>query len=751
METNEIKPALPENQSRLFKTLAIIATATALILVAVLATRPVSSFDIGYHLAYGEYFLDNFKIVQTNRFIYTHLRSDLLSNPDNLGPGCWYDSKTGTYHFVNANWLSQVIMAAVYRLGGIKALSIFQTIMIVFIFLVILLTMRRNGVGWLGIAFAIVLTALAGYERFNLRPEVFEYLILIIQWYLLVGILDSPQDKVRLSWRKVVLIFFLQILAVNLHSYFLLGIAMVAAILADVLVRLLWAKTVSHRDTSNLEKLAKTLTLTTLAMILACLINPWFIRGAIMPFQTLNYLNKHHIAGGTIPPFGSHPWAMITEFFSPFAEYQIISSSGSHVIKAYCVVLVLSGIAIVISLILRRWGWSAVLIGMVIISLRMRRNISIASMIAVPLSAIILTEGWRRIMAWGKSKSAPVRKVKKRRKKTVFQNLLLFISSLQGKNLGLIKTVLPLFLITFTVWTTHLVITNRFYFSEERKWRFGVGISKLTTPISAAEWINKHQPPGKVFCDHDSSSNLMFFTRPHREVPDLTNTWAMPPYVMQWVLECTYGLYPFEKVIKEYNIGTVSLYLTRVCLPLIRKLSRDPDWVVVHLGAAHVVFLKRTGPTAKLAARFGITEQTFNLDRYINYLRTADPLPCSAFSTAASLLTELGWYDSSLILWNKCLEYEPTYYQASSRMARTYALRANHKLREMIRADRKGDAIKARRLEQDAIEDFNRAKSILEEVLRTHPDYIPAQKGLSIVRKHLSALRQGVVMLLPNN
>lgn len=131
METNEIKPALPENQSRLLKTLAIIATATALILVAVLATRPVSSFDIGYHLAYGEYFLDNFKIVQTNRFIYTHLRSDLLSNPDNLGPGCWYDSKTGTYHFVNANWLSQVIMAAVYRLGGIKALSIFQTIMIV--------------------------------------------------------------------------------------------------------------------------------------------------------------------------------------------------------------------------------------------------------------------------------------------------------------------------------------------------------------------------------------------------------------------------------------------------------------------------------------------------------------------------------------------------------------------------------------------------------------------------------------------
>jgi len=751
METDGIKSALLDNQNRLYKTLAIIATATAVILVVVLATRPIASFDIGYHLAYGEYFLDNFKIVQTNRFIYTHLRSDLLLNPDNLGPGCWYDSMTGTYHFVNANWLSQVIMAAVYRLGGIKALSIFQTIMIVFIFLVILLTMRRNGVGWLGIAFAIVLTALAGYERFNLRPEVFEYLILIIQWYLLVGILDSPKDKVRLTWIKVALIFFLQILAVNLHSYFLLGVAVVVAVLADASVKLLWAKTVSHRqDTNDLETSVKRLSLTTLAMVLACLINPWFTRGAIMPFQTLNYLNKHHIAGGTIPPFGSHPWATIVEFFSPFVE----KAGGGHVthaIYAYYIVLISAAIAGVIGLALRRWGWSAVLIGMVMISLRMRRNISIASMVAVPLSAIIFAEGWRRMMAWGGNKFAPVRKDKKRKKKSASQKLFLFIAQLQGRRINKIKSLFAVFLITFTAWISHLVITNRFYFAEERKWRFGVGISKLAIPIPAAEWINKHQPPGKVFCDHDSSSNLMFFTRPHREVPDLTNTWAMPPYVMQWVLECTYGLYPFEKVVKEYSIGTVSLYLTRICLPLIRKLSRDPDWVVVNLGAAHVVFLRRTGPTAKLAARYGITEQTLNLDRYINYLRTADPLPCSAFSTAASLLTELGWYNSSLILWNKCLEYEPTYYQASSRMARTYTLRADHKLREMIRADREGDAAKARRLEQDAVEDFNRAKSILEEVLRAHPDFIPAQKGLSIVRKHLSALRQGVVMLLPNN
>ena len=95
---------------------AIVVAGPALLAV-VLALRPMASFDIGYHLAYGDHFLRTGRIVQTNRFIYMKLDKDTLSDPANCGPGTTYDPVADVYRFVNANWLSQVVMAAVHRCG----------------------------------------------------------------------------------------------------------------------------------------------------------------------------------------------------------------------------------------------------------------------------------------------------------------------------------------------------------------------------------------------------------------------------------------------------------------------------------------------------------------------------------------------------------------------------------------------------------------------------------------------------------
>lgn len=65
--------------------LAILALVTAVALAGALAVRPVTSYDIGYHLAYGEHFLRTGEIVQTNRFIYTRLDKAILADPS--GPG----------------------------------------------------------------------------------------------------------------------------------------------------------------------------------------------------------------------------------------------------------------------------------------------------------------------------------------------------------------------------------------------------------------------------------------------------------------------------------------------------------------------------------------------------------------------------------------------------------------------------------------------------------------------------------------
>src|SRR5512137_139623 len=79
----------------------------------VLAIRPLMEPDLGYHLAYGTELLEHGTIVDHDRSLYTLPAADAAARPE-PGPGSWYDGD-GRYRFPNANWLSQGLLALVYR------------------------------------------------------------------------------------------------------------------------------------------------------------------------------------------------------------------------------------------------------------------------------------------------------------------------------------------------------------------------------------------------------------------------------------------------------------------------------------------------------------------------------------------------------------------------------------------------------------------------------------------------------------
>ncbi|HET6427952.1 MAG TPA: hypothetical protein VFJ30_06070, partial [Phycisphaerae bacterium] len=300
--------------------LSLAAMAAAGVAVAALSVRPVASFDIGYHLAYGNHFLRTGRIVQTNEFgIYTKLDAKVLADPAQWGPGCTFDARTGTYRFVNANWLSQVLFAAVYRLGGMTGLGLLRAALIVALFAVVAWTMRRGGGGWAWIAGGTILAAVAAFERFDLRPELLSYLILAIQWHLL--------STGRFTWRRAAAVVALQVVFVNAHSYFLFGAAITAAMLIDALLRWLWARSVAQTDAPELSARLKWLAAATAGVLLACLCNPWGLRGAILPIETMAYIRQHDILGGASirlvdgrPRLAGHPWAMIGEIVPTFTR-----------------------------------------------------------------------------------------------------------------------------------------------------------------------------------------------------------------------------------------------------------------------------------------------------------------------------------------------------------------------------------------------------------------------------------------------
>ncbi len=707
------------------RTLTRAAVVAAVVMAVALAVRPIASYDVGYHLAYGEHFLSTGEIVQTNRFVYTHLDPDILADPANLGPGCRYDKATDTYHFVNANWLSQVVMSAVWRAAGSTGLGILQAGMIAAIFLTVVATMRRCGVAWHWVGPAVVLVALAGYERFNIRPEVFGYLILVLQWWLIAG---TGRDKSRqmseanlpeITQRRVAGVIALQILAVNLHSYFILGPALVGAMFADVLLRRLWARFVTHSEAKAPTPRLKWLGIALAGVVLACLVNPFFIRGAIMPIETLLFMAKHNIAGGTPMPGERHPWATIGEFFSPFAE----GVRQMRVITAYYVVLCVAGVAGVVALMRRRWGWMLVLAGMTVISTRMRRNIAPAAMIIVPLAMIILTDGWNALRErLGLNKPA---------------------KPLAGRA----GAVIALVTIALAGWWTVSVASNRFYFSERRAWRFGWGVSEITVPLESAKWIDTHKPAGKVFCDYGVSSNLMYFTDPHRRVPVLTNTWAYPPYVMKWVSDCTNGRCDFEQAVSEYDIGTVVLRLAHDTTPLMKTLAKSEDWSVADIGASHVVFLRRTGPNAELAKELGITKKNFDVSGHIERIVKTDPLRACALHSTATLLYRMGWGRHAITVWRKCIELQPDYYEAIGNLGICLALRGTGKMLLMQAYQRNGKPSPANRARSGGLSDWAEAEKLFKDALKINPDYDDAARNLRLLHNQMASFRRGVIIV----
>jgi len=707
-------PAVPGQAA--VRAIGIGATALAAALAVVLAVRPVSSYDIGYHLAYGEHFLDTGQIVQTNRFIYTRFRQDILTDPDQMGPGCRYDPETNTYSFINANWLTQVVIAAVHRAGGMGGLVALSVSLVAGIFALLIVIMRRGRVGWPWIAAAIVLASVASYERFVLRPELFGYVLLVGQLALLVG----P----GFTWRRAAAVVALQVLAVNVHSYFLLGVAVTGAMFGQAVLRQIWARAVAGQESPAAAAEMKWYGLAVAGVALACLCNPWHVRGAIMPVQTLMFIRKHEIAGLTGSAGRVHPWAVIGELVSPFADYL----SATKATDGYYGVLALASASVLVAALCGRWGWLAIIVVMTASSLKMRRNMALTAMTVAPLSMVVLAFGWARLRERLAARADPKGSVPgPKAAGRIFQ----WGSAAVGISAGLLAA-----------WWIVGVVSQRFYLSERRSWRFGVGLSRYTVPLDAAEWINAHQPAGRIFCEHDTSSNLMYFTKPRRQVPILTNTWASPPYVISWVFGIAEGVVPFEPVVAEYDVGMVVLRYTPLTRAMIRRLTGDRGWAVVSVGIQHVAFLRRDGPNAALADAHAVTRENFDVEALVRRLKAADPAPAFSGHTTALLLLEMGWGNRAIDVWNRCLEIPPVHHDAKARLAMALAQRGTARMVQMRDCLKQRDLEGAARRHEQILADWSRAAELLDECIERDPDNPGYRHNRQLLRQQQSDLRR---------
>jgi hypothetical protein len=621
-----------------------------------LAVRRIDSPDLGYHLACGDHFLDHGEVLRDQRFYYTELDPALLADPARWGPSSWYDAATGTYRFVNVNWLSQVVMAAVHRASGMEGLSALQIAMFAALLVPLVVLARRNGTPWLAVAVAVILVALTAGPRIPLRPEGFGYLVLAVQWCLLAGPGFGP--------RRAAAVTLLQVVAANVHSYFVLGVALAGAMAVHGVLE--WRAAPAHPEVAARKRRALWLSAALLGTVVAPLANPWFVRGAVMPLETISYMRRHGIGSSEPPAEGTmmHPWAAIREL-RPTLDDGLAALLNASSTATYLVCLVLALLAAAHALRRRAWGWALALLGMSAVSLQMSRNLAVFAVIAMPPAAALLAD-------WGRARRG-------------------------GRDLGARTTATAAAAVAVAaLLVTASVVDQRFYLPRNGLSRFGLGVSRLVLPVDAAAWIDAHDPPGRVWCDYDTSSNLMYLTRPHRETPVTTGTWTFPPEVMVEGLLLEVGRASFAEYAGKYDVQTVVFSTVwKGPTPLMARLIRDPDWAIVDVGVAHVILARRSGAAAALAAAQELRAGTFDVPRLVARAEAADPAVVPALGRAVDLLLLLEWEEPARQVCGEILRRDASDAPAHARIARAYLQEAARSVNEAARLEGEGLAAEA--------------------------------------------------------
>ncbi|MCK5081393.1 MAG: hypothetical protein KAR31_00670 [Candidatus Omnitrophica bacterium] len=222
-------------------------------LIIFAANIEIKDVDLWLHLATGKHILQNFSIPKVD-----FLSCTITNTP-----------------WINHEWLFQTIVYAVFRDAGIEGLINLKAA-IVFLTFVLLLLLGYTRERQLG-PIAILLLVLLVYQfRLTLRPDMFSLLFFV----LYICILGADLDK-RWSLAAVVLI---QIVWTNMHGFFILGPILVMVSLAAE-----WAKRriVLPFEWNDIGRLSdeeyKRLKLMFVLVILSCLANPYFAKGAWYP------------------------------------------------------------------------------------------------------------------------------------------------------------------------------------------------------------------------------------------------------------------------------------------------------------------------------------------------------------------------------------------------------------------------------------------------------------------------------------
>ncbi|MCX5707000.1 MAG: hypothetical protein NTW13_05030 [Candidatus Omnitrophica bacterium] len=514
-------------------------------LIFLYSSKSIFDLDIWLHLKTGEFIFKNKLIPANDIFSFT-----LAGKP-------WVDHE----------WVFQLLSYFAFARFGADGLIYLEMFGIVAVFLILLFAGRRLTGAYLETAVLVFIAVTASQSRFNIRPDVFSMLFFCSYLYLL----EFHANR-KIIW----LILPLQIIWVNLHGYFCLGLLVIAFYIAAELLRRKikflprqW-KEKGALDNSVYHRLKIIL----LVAILASFINPQGLRGAAYPVQVLV---------GIFSDKSKEVFGYIQEL-RPVFILKIAS------LKFYYLIGTLYLAALLLNI--KRLRIRDILLGLFFLFFGIiARNI----LFFIAASFMVIAFYLGDIL--GKLKIG-----------------LLKQDNFKQIRYWLIRCVLAFLFLRFVSLEINSQLKVAYFdFATQEFVSPFFGLEKSRYPLAAVDFILNNNIPSRMFNDFNSGAYLIGKGYPLRQVfIDGRSELYSPEFFSQYQKAEKGDSASIEGIIKKYDLEAVLLTTAlRKIQPIAGYFYKSPEWKLVFFDDKGILFLKNVAGTQELIKKYKI-----NLNKY---------------------------------------------------------------------------------------------------------------------------------------
>jgi len=594
---------------RLNYVIGLLPLAALFAVMTFVARIEVKDLDLWLHIAMG-------------RFISQH---HYIPNVDVLS--CTIAGKP----WINHEWLFQVLVYNLFHRWGAEGLLQMQVCVVVATMFVLML-LGYNRERQFPISLFLLLVYLVFQQRFTIRPDLFSLFFFALYIYILALHIDK-------RWSAVALVI-IQILWSNFHGFFFFGpLFILIGLVSEWIKRHIrlpyeWNEIgrLTDEEYSRLKRVF-------IFVLLACLVNPNFVKGALYPisvFFSLSGENKIF-------------FEYIQELQKPFKMGPIFSTVN---LVYYKLLMLLSAVSFVFNR--RRIDISALFLWLVFLffSLNAVRNIVFFAFAAY---LVFITN----IVYISFSDLIPIKFVAKK-----FEYITLIFLNM---------------ILLFWIYRFYIAISAKTYYDfdkYERKSEFG-GISKYSYPDKGADFLVKNNIKGNFFNDFNSGAYLLGRCYPNIKVfiDGRTEVYGGKFFdLYRRVWERGNGKL-FEQFVSQYGLTGVFLNSSRerIPTPILKYFRNNKEWIPVYLNYDAIIFLRDIPVNKKIIDKYAINFDHWKVDRVDIYkLGRENVAPYRNYYRAYTLYS-LGYLDAALAEALEAIDVAPSYSAPYGLIGKIYA------------------------------------------------------------------------------